>query len=142
MTAPTVGQAGTMAAAPPRRRHVPVGHYRGLGAWTVLFFLFLYMPIVVLVVYSFNESRLALIWTGFSLDWYAKVLANDSIRRAALNSLIIASIATVVATAVATVSALSLARGGHFKRPVVGGDPTGRPSAAPKASDAVDRLMD
>ena len=115
MTAQSVEKPGGAAPARSRRRHLPVGHYRGLGAWTVVFFVFLYMPIVVLVVYSFNASQLALTWTGFSFDWYAKVLANDSIQRAALNSLIIATTATFFATSIATVSALSIARGGHFK---------------------------
>lgn len=115
MTAPTAHQSEATAPARRRKRHLPVGHYRGLGAWTVMFFVFLYMPIVVLVVYSFNESQLALTWTGFSFDWYAKVLANDSIQRAAVNSLIIATCATIAATSIATVSALAIARGGNFK---------------------------
>ena len=98
----------------PRRR-LPVGHYHGLGTWAVLCFGFLYLPILVLVVYSFNASQFAMTWTGFSLDWYLKVLDNDSIQRAAFNSLIIATISTVLATSIATLAALTLARGGYFR---------------------------
>ena len=46
------------APSSSRRKVLPVGHYRGLGAWTVVFFVFLYLPIVVLVFYSFNANRL------------------------------------------------------------------------------------
>ena len=98
-----------------RRKHLPVGHFRGLGVWTVAFFIFLYLPIAVLIVYSFNASQLALTWSGFSLDWYAKVLDNKSIQRAVWNSLIIASVATFFATTIATMAALALARGGYFR---------------------------
>ena len=98
----------------PRRR-LPVGHYHGLGTWAVLCFGFLYLPILVLVVYSFNASQFAMTWTGFSLDWYLKVLDNDSIQRAAFNSLVIATISTVLATSIATLAALTLARSGYFR---------------------------
>ena len=108
--------ADTELRVPKRRRkQLPVGHFRGLGVWTVVFFIFLYLPIAVLIVYSFNASQLALIWSGFSLDWYAKVLENKSIQRAVWNSLIIASVATFFATSIATMAALALARGGYFR---------------------------
>lgn len=53
----------------------PVGHYPGLKLWTVMFFAFLYAPMVVLVGYSFNDNRLAMIWGGFSTRWYTKVFS-------------------------------------------------------------------
>src|SRR3546814_14029439 len=68
----------------------------------LLFFAYLYLPIVVLIVLSFNENRLATIWSGFSTQWYGVVLANDDIMRAAYNSLIVATSATLAATALAT----------------------------------------
>ncbi len=97
-----------------KRRHLGVGRYHGLGTWTVLCFAFLYLPIGILIVYSFNASSLAMTWTGFSLDWYAKVLRNDSIQFAAVNSLVIATISTLFATVIATAAALALVRGGRF----------------------------
>jgi len=94
---------------------LPVGHYRGLGAWTVVFFIFLYLPIVVLVFYSFNANRMVMNWGGFGIDWYIKAFQNDDIQKAVWNSLVVATVATVFATAIATIGALVLARGGSFR---------------------------
>lgn len=97
------------------KKVLPVGHYRGLGAWTVAFFIFLYLPIVVLIFYSFNANRMVMSWGGFGLDWYLKAFQNDDIQNAVWNSLIVATVATVFATAIATIGALVLARGGNFR---------------------------
>jgi spermidine/putrescine transport system permease protein len=94
---------------------LPVGHYRGLGAWTVFFFIFLYLPIVVLVFYSFNANRMVMNWGGFGIDWYLKAFENEGIQKAVWNSLIVAVVATFFATAIATIGALVLARGGNFR---------------------------
>ncbi len=99
----------------PRRKVLPVGHYRGLGVWTVVFFIFLYLPIVVLVFYSFNANRMVMNWGGFGVDWYLKAFQNDDIQKAVWNSLIVATFATIFATAIATIGALVLARGGNFR---------------------------
>lgn len=93
----------------------PVGDVRGLTPWAYGFMAFLYLPIVILVLYSFNASTLVMVWSGFSLEWYAKVFANADIRHAAVNSLIVAAIATAVASMIATLAALVLVRGGKFK---------------------------
>ena len=98
-----------------RRRMLPIGHFRGLGSWTVLFFIFLYAPILILIIYSFNANRMVMNWGGFGLEWYEKAFTNEAIQQAMVNSLIVAVVATVVATAIATVSALVLARGGAFR---------------------------
>ena len=92
-----------------------VWHYPGFGGWTAIFFGFLYVPIFVLVCYSFNSSKFAMIWTGFSLKWYAKVFSNDDILQATFNSLIVASASAPIATAIATISAIVIVRGGNFK---------------------------
>ena len=97
------------------RKVLPVGHYRGLGAWTIVFFIFLYLPIVVLIFYSFNANRMVMNWGGFGLEWYLKAFNNDDIQNAVWNSLIVATVATVFATAIATIGALVLARGGNFR---------------------------
>ena len=102
-------------SAPKGKKMLPVGHYRGLGAWTVVFFVFLYLPIIVLVFYSFNANRMVMNWGGFGIDSYLKAFQNDDIQKAVWNSLIVATVATVFATAIATIGALVLARGGNFR---------------------------
>lgn len=97
------------------KKALPVGHFRGLGAWTVVFFVFLYLPIIVLIFYSFNANRMVMNWGGFGLDWYIKAFQNDDIQKAVWNSLVVATVATVFATAIATIGALVLARGGNFR---------------------------
>ncbi len=101
--------------ASKQKKAYRVGDYPGLKLWTVLFFVYLYTPMLVLIAYSFNLSRRAQIWRGFSFDWYVKAFSNDNIQSAAINSLIVAVIATAIATVVATLAALVLARGRHFK---------------------------
>lgn len=97
------------------KKMLPVGHYRGLGAWTIAFFIFLYLPIVVLIFYSFNANRMVMNWGGFGFDWYLKAFQNDDIQKAVLNSLIVATVSTIFATAIATIGALVLARSGNFR---------------------------
>lgn len=67
-----------------------VQDFPGFGAFSLLFYLYLYAPILVLVVYSFNANQSATVWTGFSLDWYRAAFANQALRQAAGNSLLIA----------------------------------------------------
>lgn len=81
-----------------------------LNAWTGLVFVFLYLPIAVLVVYSFNTSRLNLRWEGFTLDWYHRALANAPLLRAAENSLLIAVISAAASVALGTGTAWLLHR--------------------------------
>ena len=108
-------QMQASSSSPRGKKILPVGHYPGLGAWTVVFFIFLYMPIVVLVFYSFNANRMVMNWGGFGLDWYVKAFQNDDIQKAVWNSLIVATVATIFSTAIATIGALVLARGGNFR---------------------------
>lgn len=82
----------------------------GLGAWTVLVFGFLYLPILVLVVYSFNASRLNVVWEGFTLDWYGRLWNDTRIVRALKNSLIVAGCTTVLSVVLGTVGAWLLHR--------------------------------
>ncbi|WP_138936459.1 ABC transporter permease [Roseovarius arcticus] len=82
-------------------------------AWICLFFL--YAPIVMLVVYSFNDNRSVVIWTEFSLRWYAAAFDNDGIRKATVVSLQVAAVATVFATSFATMAALATTRVRPFK---------------------------
>ena len=88
----------------------------GFNWVTLFFFLFLYLPLIILVVFSFNASRSATVWDSFSLHWYVKAFANDDIRRAAQNSVIIAISATGLSTVIATMAALTLARNRRIER--------------------------
>ena len=79
-----------------------------LNAW--LMYLFMYAPIVILILFSFNASRYASSWEGFSLRWY-QVLFNDrAIGLALRNSLLVALLATAISTVIGTMAALALER--------------------------------
>jgi spermidine/putrescine transport system permease protein len=82
----------------------------GFGVWTAAVFVFLYLPILVLVVYSFNTSKLNVVWEGFTFKWYAEVWDNARIVRALKNSLVIASITTVISVIIGTGGAWLLHR--------------------------------
>ena len=78
-------------------------------------YAFLYVPIILLMIYSFNESRLVTIWGGFSTKWYGTLLENQQMLDAARRSLEIAAIAATVACVLGTVAGLVLARFGRFR---------------------------
>lgn len=118
-----------------------VARFRGLGLWALGFYAFLYFPIVVLVTYSFNQSRFAMLWKGFSLRWYARVVENDDIRAAALNSLTVAVSASSIATAIAIAAALALARGGPFRGRTLSAGLIALPIIVPEIVTAVATLM-
>jgi putrescine transport system permease protein len=73
-------------------------------------FAFLYAPILILIVFSFNESRLVTVWAGFSTKWYGELLRNDAILGAAQISLIVALVASTIAAALGTLAGVALAR--------------------------------
>ena len=75
-----------------------------------LVYLFLYLPILVLMVLSFNRAGMPTAWTGVSLDWYAKLLDSPEILSAAWNTVIVATVSTVIATALGTLLALGVER--------------------------------
>ncbi len=78
-------------------------------------YAFLYLPILVLMVYSFNNARLATVWGGFSTRWYSALLENSQILDAALLSLQIAVVSATVATIFGTLAALGLNRMGNYR---------------------------
>lgn len=88
----------------------PVLQVPGAGFVAGAALAFLYLPIATLVVLSFNANELTTIWSGFSLNWYAKALGNDDLLRAVRNSLVVATLATTLATVAATAAALGVAR--------------------------------
>lgn len=83
---------------------------RWLAAHLGLVYLFLYGPIIVLVVLSFNKSGLPTAWTGFSTEWYGKMLANQAILASAGNTVIVALFSTLIATSIGTLLAVGLER--------------------------------
>lgn len=69
---------------------------------------FFYVPIVVMIVYSFNESKSRSFFTGFTLDWYKRLLTNELIIHSLINTLIIAAVSSVIATIIGTAAAIGL----------------------------------
>ena len=80
----------------------------------VLGFAVLYIPILILVIYSFNESKLVTVWGGFSTKWYAGLLENEHLMDAAWTTLRVAFISAPIATVLGTMAALVLVRMGRF----------------------------
>jgi len=81
----------------------------------VLGFAFLYVPILSMVVYSFNESRLVTVWGGFSVKWYGELFENRQMLQAAWLSLRIATVTATGAVIIGTLAGLVLARFGKFR---------------------------
>jgi spermidine/putrescine transport system permease protein len=86
------------------------GFQRLLGLNAILVFVFLYAPIALLVVFSFNDNNNVGIWTEPSLRWYGEMFSDRAVMNALRNSLIVALVATVVSTVIGTMLAISLER--------------------------------
>ncbi len=78
-------------------------------------FAFLYLPIVILIIFSFNESQLVTVWAGFSTKWYGELLRNQGLLDAAWVTFRVAVIASTLATVLGTIAGLMLARFGRFR---------------------------
>lgn len=83
---------------------------RWLGAQAVLVYIFFYAPLVVLVMFSFNDSNFVNRWEGFTLHWYSDMVNDESLMNSLRNSLIVAAISTTIATVLGTMAALALER--------------------------------
>ena len=81
----------------------------------VLGFTFLYLPIALLVIYSFNDSRLVAVWGGFTTRWYAELWQNEALLDAAWVTLRVAFVSATVATLLGTMAALALVRFGSYR---------------------------
>ncbi len=92
---------------------------KGLSTFNVvsvaLGLAFLYLPIAILVIYSFNASRLVTVWGGWSTRWYVALLNDSAMLEAAWNSLRIATISATAATVLGTLAAVALVRAGRFR---------------------------
>lgn len=84
-----------------RRRHILTGY-----SWLML--LFLYLPIAILILYSFNESRINAVWSGFTWKWYLSLFDNRQVMEALGNSVSIALISSVLATVLGTAASLAI----------------------------------
>lgn len=79
-----------------------------LNSWFA--YLFLYIPMIILVVYSFNKARINAVWIGFTLDWYRMLLTDTALINALKNSLIVAFISTFISTVIGTMTAFAMYR--------------------------------
>ncbi|MCJ8337234.1 MAG: ABC transporter permease [Pseudomonadales bacterium] len=98
--------------------HHTVRGYPGFLSFTLLCLFMLYAPLIIVMVYSFNDSNSISHWQGFTWRWYEDVffgLEAAKFKIAARNSLVIASIAAIASTLIATCAAVALIRGGHFR---------------------------
>src|SRR5262249_4351907 len=106
-----------------RRVHLPLAGRRGgvvgpksalkpryLILHAILVYAFLFLPIAVLVLFSFNNARIGTDWTGFSTHWYHELLHNSEVLAAFRNTLKVAFSATIVATVIGTLAAFALTR--------------------------------
>ena len=77
-------------------------------------FAFLYLPMVILVIYSFNASKLVTVWAGFSTKWYGRLLENEAFLDAAWVTLKVGFISSTLATVLGTLAAYVLIRAGRI----------------------------
>lgn len=92
-----------------------------LLAYALAVLAFLYLPLLILALYSFNESRINAVWSGFTLDWYAALFQNRRVLEALSNSLFVAVISTVVSTVLGTTAAIALNKYQYKCKPVING---------------------
>lgn len=104
-------------------------------------FAFFYVPILSMIVYSFNRSRLATVWGGFSTQWYGKLLANDQILSAALLSLRIALVSATFATILGTMAGIALARFQRFRGRTLFSGLVTAPLVMPEVITGISMLM-
>lgn len=89
--------------------------HRGLKAYCLLFYGWLYLPLAVMVVFSFNDARRNVAWKGFTLSWYAKLFSNPELMRSLLTSLELALAAAAIATALGMLASYALTRHPSFR---------------------------
>ena len=80
------------------------------GIYDMLIYLFLYLPIGVVVLYSFNTSKRNIVFEGFTIEWYGKLFQNDSLLEAYGNTLIVGFASTVIATVIGTLASYGMSK--------------------------------
>ena len=120
MTAPPIPASGVRDLPRPRVRGrvdrsaiLVEGYFR---AHTAIVYAFLYLPIIVVVLFSFNANRQATVWLGFSTQWYGEAFRDISVQKALLNSFLVAIPNAILATTFGTMAALGLQRVGRAAR--------------------------
>ncbi|MCZ8270255.1 MAG: ABC transporter permease subunit [Beijerinckiaceae bacterium] len=103
--------------------------------------LFLYVPIGILILYSFNASRLVTVWGGFSTQWYASLLQNQSLKDAALLSLAMAIASATIATVLGTLAALALERARPGRAKLLFGGLIAAPMVMPEVITGLSLLL-
>lgn len=78
-------------------------------------FAFLYIPMLILIVYSFNAGKLVTVWSGFSFKWYGELMQNEAFLQAAWVTLKVAVISSTIATVLGTMAAYVMVRAGRFR---------------------------
>jgi putrescine transport system permease protein len=104
-------------------------------------FAFLYVPILSMIFFSFNKSRLATVWGGFSTQWYGKLFGNQQILNAAILSLEIALVSATIATILGTMAGLALARFRRFRGRAVFSGLVTAPLIMPEVITGISSLM-
>ena len=92
-----------------------------LCAYAMAILAFLYLPLLILALYSFNESRINAVWSGFTLDWYLSLFKNRRVLEALTNSLIVAFASTIVSTVLGTTAAIALNKYQYKYKSVING---------------------
>ena len=92
-----------------------------LGIHSFLMMVFIYVPIIMIVIFSFNNTRLGGSWEGFTFDWYVSLFDNRHVMEALMNSLTVALISTIISTLLGTIAALSLRNLGRKGRKGING---------------------
>ncbi len=94
---------------PRQRLLMRVGRF-ALSLHALLFFAFLYLPIVILIIFSFNDSKSVFVWHGFTLKWYQKVFEDELLLLALRNTLAVSVVATIISTILGTMVSVALER--------------------------------
>ncbi len=118
-TATTNPSTTAMRELEPEARPRAVRKPRGILVPLWLGYVFLYLPILVVVIMSFNDSENLFVWRGFSLRWYPELFADEQIMQGLVNTLIVATGATAIATVLGTLLAYGIqhyTRGGLHPR--------------------------
>ena len=87
-----------------------------IGISAIITMAFLYLPLLGVAVFSVNSARRGLVWHGFTLDWYLKLLENEYILEAAWNTLVLAIVSTIIAVILGSILAVGLDRFPWSKR--------------------------
>jgi len=125
-------------------KKIDLRRYPGFLPMTYLCLILLYAPLLIVMIYSFNDSKSITIWGGFSLRWYDEVFFGPEapkFKQAAINSLVIATAAATLSTVIATMAATAMLRAGKFKGRSIGFALINLPLMVPEIVTAVALLI-